>query len=723
MENRVVPGAVRIVIAIALLLGGASAAVSAAGPRRGECKYRVLGHEIRARLAPESHRIEAVDRVTLRRTGRPCRAWTFTLNEGLEVRSVRDGRRDIPFRRVEGDGDGESQGVAWEVEIKGFGHRRDVTFEVRYEGTIYDSLKVPSFSRDVVANQTTGQIGEEGVYLAEESAWYPHRPGARGLVPFMLEVTLPEAYEVISQGRRAMDGVRDGLRTVRWESRHPSDTIYLIAGKYEVEERDVDGVKVYAFFFPESRDLRESYLSATERYLRMYSEMIGPYPYAKFAVVENFFETGYGMPSFTLLGSAVIRLPFIVHTSLGHEVLHNWWGNSVFVEPESGNWCESLTTYMADYYYKEWKGADAARDYRMEINRSYSNYVHENNDFSLAEFTSRTTPATRSVGYGKGALVFHGIRRILGDEAFHRALQAFFREHRFDYAGWDDLKEAFEREGRVDLDGYFDEWVEGVGAPLLRLEGARLDGDAVEVTIAQEGAGAPYRIAVPVVVEYPDGRQEHVVELREGRRTVRLPVRGRPVSVSVDPDHHLFRRMDDLEIPPSLSMVLGAEEEMIVLPDRAAGEVRGAYDMLAGQINRTGGARVVRADAIDPAGAGSGAVFLLGGPEENSGWETLAGGGPAGLRVTDGTVSLAGRDYPAAGHAFLAVGRRPGDPTQGVAVFFGSDAAEIREAGRKLVHYGKYGYLAFEGGRNVAKGSWRLEDSPLRVRFDAERAD
>ena len=64
----------------------------------------------------------------------------------------------------------------------------------------------------------------------------------------------------------------------------------------------------------------------------MYEEMIGAYPYAKFATVENWFPTGYGMPGWTLLGSQVLRLPFIPTTSFGHEIAHNWWGNSVFVE-------------------------------------------------------------------------------------------------------------------------------------------------------------------------------------------------------------------------------------------------------------------------------------------------------------------------------------------------------------------------------------------------------
>jgi hypothetical protein len=36
---------------------------------------------------------------------------------------------------------------------------------------------------------------------------------------------------------------------------------------------------------------------------------------------------------------------------------------------------------------------------------------------------------------------------------------------------------------------------------------------------------------------------------------------------------------------------------------------------------------------------------------------------------------------------------------------------------RKITHYGKYSYLIFREGRNIAKGSWPMEDSPLERRW------
>ena len=64
--------------------------------------------------------------------------------------------------------------------------------------------------------------------------------------------------------------------------------------------------------------------------------MHGPYPFPKFAIVENFFPTGYGFLSYTLLGGSVLKLPFIPETSLRHEIAHSWWGNGVLVDYAAG---------------------------------------------------------------------------------------------------------------------------------------------------------------------------------------------------------------------------------------------------------------------------------------------------------------------------------------------------------------------------------------------------
>ena len=113
-------------------------------------------------------------------------------------------------------------------------------------------------------------------------------------------------------------------------------------------------------------------------------------------------------PLFTLLGPQVIRFPFILHSSYPHEILHNCWGNSVYVDWSKGNWCEGLTAYLADHLIREGQGRGA--EYRNDTLKGYRNYVGESRDFPLTEFRSRHSSATQAVCYGKCLILWHMLR-------------------------------------------------------------------------------------------------------------------------------------------------------------------------------------------------------------------------------------------------------------------------------------------------------------------------
>jgi hypothetical protein len=43
--------------------------------------------------------------------------------------------------------------------------------------------------------------------------------------------------------------------------------------------------------------------------------------------------------------------------TLAHELVHEWFGNSVFISWKTGNWAEGVAIYFADHGFQE--GADA----------------------------------------------------------------------------------------------------------------------------------------------------------------------------------------------------------------------------------------------------------------------------------------------------------------------------------------------------------------------------
>ena len=134
----------------------------------------------------------------------------------------------------------------------------------------------------------------------------------------------------------------------------------------------------------------------------------------------------------------MLQLPFIIHTSLGHEIAHCWWGNGVLVDISSGNWSEGLTSYVADYFYKERAGE--GRSYRQQWLRNYASIVDVQNDFALSRFTSRSDPVTKVVGYDKGAMVFHMLRHQLGDGIFWATLRSIYARFLFKAVSWKELE-------------------------------------------------------------------------------------------------------------------------------------------------------------------------------------------------------------------------------------------------------------------------------------------
>jgi len=556
------------------------------------------------------------------------------------------------------------------------------------------------------------------VYLCGASHWYISLPD--DLATYRLTTITPSPYEVVTEGKRLERTEAGGeIRTV-WDITHPLEALDLIAGKYHTTQDDYKGIRVYTFFFPEESHLVPSYIGAVKKYLGIYENLLGKYPFSKFAVVENFFPSGYGRPSFTLLGKTVIKLPFIVETSLGHEIAHSWWGNSVFVDYRKGNWSEGLTNYNADYFYKELKGVKEAIDYRRQINRDYSNYVHERNEFSLSEFMERTTPATRVIGYGKGAMVFHMLRRMIGDESFYGALRLMVEKNLYQKTSWYDFRDVFEEVSGKELDWFFDQWIKRKGAPFIKLgqvgcqeeaEGYRLD-----VEILQEGK--PYILDIPMRIELSPGKIiDNVYRIKRPKEVIRITVKSKPNLLVIDPAYDVFRRLHREEIPPLLSQVLGDKKQLVVMPTRGSKEMRKAYLEIAKQLTITGEAILKYDSEVNEAELAENSIFLLGGMGENILVDRFTSVLPEGLRMEEKSFALNGERYDQEGSCLVVTLTNRYNVNKGVTILFGLNPEGIRSVGRKITHYGKYSYLAFIGGKNTDKGIWAIEVNPLLYKF------
>ncbi|MGC1518958.1 MAG: M1 family peptidase, partial [Azonexus sp.] len=291
------------------------------------------------------------------------RDFSFLLHESLQVTKVSAAGKALPVEQRAGPA-GLKQ---WIVRQPKAGEQ----LQISYKGYL------PALDRQRdhrgVLQRMPPMSSPEGSFLSAGSAWYPQPPG---MFDYRVHLSLPGDQRALVAGRRVAETLPAGpgeRYRATFEFRQPTDGIDLMAGPWRVREKTVARkdapTLVLRTFFPAELDaepgLAQAYLEDTQRYIERYSQEIGDYPYSEFSIVAGPLPTGFGMPTLTYLGEAVLRLPFIRKTSLGHEILHNWWGNGVYVDYARGNWSEGLTTFMADYAYKEAESATAAAEMRL----------------------------------------------------------------------------------------------------------------------------------------------------------------------------------------------------------------------------------------------------------------------------------------------------------------------------------------------------------------------
>jgi aminopeptidase N len=328
----------------------------------------LLQHDLRVEIVdPASHRLVLTDRVML---PAPRQELYFWLHAGLEPLVTTAGAELAETKHVPAP----HRGV---VPRKRYSLRFDApveAFELRAQGSIHHPAEAAGRRIRALLQLDAGTIQDEGVFLSASSYWVPRIEGLDAM-RFSLDVQLPSGWGRCVAGTPGTACARGGAASRALGLR-------LAARGGLPDRRSVRALRAAGGRHPgaglsarKDDALAEKYLATTGQYVEMFNRLIGKYPYSKFALVENWWETGYGMPSFTLLGPKVIRFPFILHSSYPHEILHNWWGNGVYVAYEKGNWCEGLTAYLADHLIKEQRGQ--GREYRRSQLQRYADYVSE----------------------------------------------------------------------------------------------------------------------------------------------------------------------------------------------------------------------------------------------------------------------------------------------------------------------------------------------------------
>jgi aminopeptidase N len=368
-----------------------------------------------------------------------------------------------------------------------------------------------------------------------------------------IAITLPQELVVVSNGKLVEETNNgDGTKTSRWAVRYPiyPDVIAVEATNYAtftLPYKSSTGALMEMKFYVYPEDLEKAKIdfSVLPDMMKHYAALFGEYPFLKekYGVAE--YEGGWKEHQ-TIPGYTYLRITgdhandFI----LGHELAHQWFGNSLSLKNRSHVW---LNEGFSDYAYWLWLERSRGRAAYMAEMRKASQ-----KDFNGPVYIKEPKKAERNKLidlnlFSRSALVLHMLRHVMGDAPFFRALRKYVKTYSYRNVVTEDFQKTCEQEFGRSLDWFFKQWVYGEGRPeyeyrwsVSQAAGKRMLKLVIDQTQTNTGL---FEMPLDVVITTPAGSRTVTVRSKLKSESFEFPVNVDVTQVLIDPDEWVLKKI------------------------------------------------------------------------------------------------------------------------------------------------------------------------------------
>jgi aminopeptidase N len=439
-----------------LLLGLVLAVTAALGRAQTPApRFEVTHYLINAELFPSTHALTAKVRIDLLPKA-DLTTLPFELNSSLRVDKVLDANgQDVAFRQ-------EGQALTL-LLLNPLPAGKPASINLSYGGTLASADGSP------VEGLKLAYVGTEGSYLLYPGRWFPVSAYGVNRFAATMKITVPPDETVVASGKTASMEREAGKVTYTYEFDQASFPGTVIAGRYVVQPATAVGADIALYLKPGHENLAASYGDTAAKILAFYSDEFGPLPSAHLAIVEIEDGTvgGYAAPGLVALASRAFTSA-VNYRLLAHEISHLWW--RCLVSPASPNDAlldEGLATYSSALYVEQVAGEAAFEDLMNET--EVGALTHEEvAPIAQAGQLHEFTPEYDSIVFKKGAMVFHMLRWVVGDEAFRKTLRTMAEQYAWKSISIDQFERLVENISKQELTYFFAQWVSSTGVPQFK---------------------------------------------------------------------------------------------------------------------------------------------------------------------------------------------------------------------------------------------------------------
>lgn len=329
----------------------------------------------------------------------------------------------------------------------------------------------------------------------------------------------------------------------------PKSIYFAASTNYIIKKITQKNIDIYTLLFKEHENLSYKLLQKAAYYIEMYENLFSShFPYHNFIIAEDVNPYGHALASIAVFGSSIIDKDFIAERSLGHEVLHQWFGAAIECSMTDGNFLEAVTTYFSDYFYEK----DNRIKYRKEILTKYQAYAAEKS-FPLKYFIYNAGKKEQSIGYGKGLMVLHMAKNKSGDDAFMAGIRKFIKDNLYSKASWKDLLAYIGMD-----DDFYRNWIHSKDDIILSVNNAVFQDNILSFNLIRKGGEDEVDIPFTHISE------NHIVtgkfKTKKGVNQMMYNLKSDNDTFIIDDRYDLMRALYPAEIEPSFDYLFGVDE-------------------------------------------------------------------------------------------------------------------------------------------------------------------
>ncbi|HEY0370520.1 MAG TPA: M1 family metallopeptidase [Thermoanaerobaculia bacterium] len=378
--------------------------------------------------------------------------------------------------------------------------------------------------------------------------WFPSvdHPSDKATVEF--RVTAAESFDVIANGTLVETAsLQNGTKRWHWRETTPIPVHCMVVGATEfaiVRAGADEDVEVSYWLYPRDRDAGVRQFGRAVEMLDFYSDLIGPYPYDKLAIVESSTRFG-GMEnaSAIFLDEKRIDGTDSLERLVAHEIAHQWFGDSVSQRDWHDVWLsEGFATYFAAVFFERANGRES---FLREMRENRDDYLTKPELATRSIYDASVTNPSKllnALSYDKAAWVLHMLRGVIGDAAFFAGIRDYYAAYREGNASTADLRVIMERHARQPLDWFFQQWIYEPGHPVFATKWTWRRGK-LTVDVAQTQPGTVFRTPAVLEVRSPKGApHRESVLIDERSEHFEIDADERPSDVVLDPDEWVLRQ-------------------------------------------------------------------------------------------------------------------------------------------------------------------------------------